>query len=361
MTSQQRQIRFWAVGMIAFLLILYALRGVLVPFVAAMAVAYFLDPVCDRLERLGCSRSLATTIVSACFVVALVLALLLVLPALQRQVIDLATRVPGYLDILTSRWLPQLQTVATRLGLSSLSDFKSQASGQIGSIVGWLAGLIGGLVTSGVALANLLSLIFITPIVAFYLLRDWDRLVAQVDGLLPRPYIETIRHELREVDRTLAGFARGQATVCLLLAIYYGLGLSLIGLDFGLAIRIVIGVLSFIPYVGSVSGFLAALAIALAQFDSWLPVGFVVGLFGLGQFLEGYVLTPRLVGDRVGLHPVWVIFALIAGGATFGFVGLLLAVPAAAVAGVLLRFAARRYRESHYFRGDPPWPSSPLP
>ena len=161
------------------------------------------------------------------------------------------------------------------------------------------------------------------------------------------------------VDRTLAGFVRGQATVCLVLAAYYGIGLTVIGVDFGLVVGIGIGLISFIPYLGSITGFVVSVGIALAQFDSLLPVGLVVGLFAFGQFLEGYVLTPRLVGDRVGLHPVWVIFALLAGGSLFGFVGLLLAVPAAAVIGVLPRFAVLRSRDSRYYRGDPTWPSSP--
>ena len=219
--------------------------------------------------------------------------------------------------------------------------------------------MIAGVVTSSVALANLLSLLFITPVVAFYLLRDWDRLKNQTNSLLPQRHAETIRQQLALVDRTLAGFVRGQATVCLVLAAYYGIGLTVIGVDFGLVVGIGIGLISFIPYLGSITGFVVSVGIALAQFDSWLPVGLVVGLFAFGQFLEGYVLTPRLVGDRVGLHPVWVIFALLAGGSLFGFVGLLLAVPAAAVIGVLTRFAVLRYRKSRYYQGDPTWPSSP--
>jgi predicted PurR-regulated permease PerM len=356
--DRSRQIRFWLLALLGFLIVLYLLRAMLLPFVAGMAVAYFLDPVCDRLQRLGCSRVWATTIVSICFILVLVLAILLILPTLQNQVLSFVTRLPGYLDRLFSHLLPQLQEIGKRLGIASLADLRSQASGQVGAIVGWVAGALAGLVTSSVALANLLSLLFITPVVAFYLLRDWDRLRNQTNSLLPQRHAATIRQQLAEVDRTLAGFVRGQATVCLALAAFYGIGLTVIGVDFGLAVGIGIGLISFIPYLGSITGFVVSVGIALAQFDSWEPVAVVIGLFACGQFLEGYVLTPRLVGDRVGLHPVWVIFALLAGGTLFGFVGLLLAVPAAAVIGVLTRFAVLRYRESPYYQGDPTWPSS---
>jgi predicted PurR-regulated permease PerM len=358
-SATRRQLRFWLLSLALFLILLYVLRGILLPFVAGMAIAYFLDPLCDRLEALGFSRSWAVAIVGIGFVLIVAAALLVVLPMLQNQVVELANRLPGYATKLSQHLLPQLQALAARFGIASLSDLGSNAAGQAGSLVGWLGKALLRVFSSGVALANLLSLLFITPVVAFYLLRDWDRLVAHVDGLLPRAHAAVIRAQLREIDRSLAGFARGQATVCLLLAIYYAVGLSLAGLDFGLAVGLGIGLFSFVPYVGSIAGFITAVGIALAQFDSWLSIGLVVTIFAVGQFLEGNVLAPRLVGNRVGLHPVWVIFALLAGGALFGFVGLLLAMPVAAVAGVLIRFAVARYRDSPYYRGEPPWPSSP--
>jgi predicted PurR-regulated permease PerM len=353
------QLRFWLIGLALFLIVLYLLRGILLPFVAGMAVAYFLDPICDWLEAHGCSRNWATVIVSVGFAIVVVIALLLLVPMLQRQIFDFAGRLPGYVDALINRVLPQLQSVVDRLGIGNLADLRSSAGAQVGSVVSWIGSALARVVSSGVALANLLSLLFITPVVAFYLLRDWDRLVRQIDALLPRDHRDTIHAQLLEINRNLAGFARGQATVCLVLAIFYAGGLSLIGLDFGLVVGLGIGLLSFIPYVGSIAGLITAVTIALAQFNSWGPVGLVLACFAIGQILEGYVLTPRLVGDRVGLHPVWVIFALLAGGALFGFVGLLLAVPTAAVIGVLTRFAVAQYRNSRYFRGDPPWPSSP--
>ena len=357
--SGRGQLAFWLIGFALFLLALYLLRGILLPFVAGMAVAYILDPICDWLERHRCSRLWATTIVSIGFGVVVVVALLVVVPLLERQVIDFAGRLPGYVNSAADRLLPQLQIIAERLGIGSLADLRSSVSTQIGAIMSWIGGALIRIVSSGVAFANLLSLLFITPVVAFYLLRDWDHFVARIDDLLPRAHRETIRAQLRQIDRNLAGFARGQASVCVALAIYYAVGLSLVGLEFGLVVGLGIGLISFIPYVGSITGLIVSLGIALAQFPTWGPVFLVLGVFVVGQILEGYVLTPRLVGNRVGLHPVWVIFALLAGGALFGFVGLLLAVPAAAVIGVLVRFGVQQYLASRYFRGDPPWPSSP--
>ncbi len=353
------QLYFWLIGFALLLVALYLLRGILLPFVAGMAVAYVLDPICDWLEKHRCSRNWATVIVSIGFGIVIVLALLILVPILERQLIDFAGRLPGYVNSAADRLLPQLQTVAERLGIGSLADLRASVSTQIGGIVSWMGAAVIRIVSSGVAFANLLSLLFITPVVAFYLLRDWDHFVARIDDLLPRAHRDTIQAQLRQIDRSLAGFARGQASVCLVLAAYYGVGLSLVGLEFGLVVGLGIGMISFIPYVGSITGLVVSLGIALAQFSDWGPVFIVLGVFVVGQILEGYVLTPRLVGNRVGLHPVWVIFALLAGGTLFGFVGLLLAVPAAAVIGVLVRFATQQYLASRYFRGDSQWPNSP--
>ena len=189
--DRARQIRFWLLALLGFLLVIYLLRAMLLPFVAGMAVAYFLDPVCDRLQRLGCTRVWATTIVSICFILVLVLAILLILPTLQSQIMSFAQRLPGYLDRLLNTVWPELQKLGARLGIESLADLRSQASGMVGGIVAWVGGALAGLVTSGVALANLLSLLFITPVVAFYLLRDWDRLKRETDSLLPERHAAT--------------------------------------------------------------------------------------------------------------------------------------------------------------------------
>ena len=197
-----------------------------------------------------------------------------------------------------------------------------------------------------------LRLLVITPLVAFYLLRDWDRIVARIDSLLPSRIRPIVREQAKEIDDILAGFVRGQATVCLLLGVFYAVGLSLAGLDFGVIVGLGTGLISFIPYFGMTIGLVTGMGIAVAQFADWVPIAIVAGVFAVGQVLEGNVITPRLVGNRVRLHPVWVIFAVLAGGALFGFTGILLALPAAAVIGVLVRFAVSRYQGSSLFDRD---------
>jgi predicted PurR-regulated permease PerM len=350
--TAERQLRFWLIGLALFGIALYLLRGVLLPFVAGMAVAYLLDPVCDRLERWGCSRTLATCLVLGGFILVAAFGLMLLVPLIQRQAVDLAMRLPDLIQSVVSRAGPILHFLQERYQIEGLAQLRSMMGGQIGGFLQWLANALGRVVTGGLALFNLLSLIFITPIVTFYLLRDWDRLVARIDAWLPRQHAAVIRAQVRLIDRTLAGYARGQATVCVVLGVFYAVGLTLIGLDYGLSVGLLAGLLSFIPFVGAIVGFATAIGLAFAQFADWMPIVLVGAVFVIGQALEGNFLTPKLVGDRVGLHPVWVIFALLAGGALFGFVGVLLALPAAAVTGVLTRFALERYLGSSYYRGD---------
>jgi len=366
--TTQRQYRFWLAGLLLALIALYLLRGVLLPFVAGLALAYFLDPLCDRLEKWGCGRVLATTIVLIGFSVFLVAVLLLLIPLIQSQIIGLVASLPVLVAGLVARVEPLLQLADEHLSPQETADLKSALGSQAGSVVQWIGGALGAMLSSGLALVNILSLIFITPVVTFYLLRDWDHLVARIDGCLPRQHADVIRAQARLIDQTLAGYARGQATVCLVLGIFYAAGLSVVGLDYGLIVGVLAGLLSFVPYVGTITGFVTSMGLAFAQFPDWLSIGLVFGIFLIGQALEGYVLTPRLVGDRIGLHPVWVIFALLAGGALFGFVGVLLGLPAAAVVGVLTRFGLGRYMGSTYYRGQgeraiaaPPEPPAPPP
>lgn len=363
--SSSRQIRFWLIGFAVFVVALWLLRAVLLPFVAGMAIAYFLDPVADRLEKWGLSRLMATIVITVGIVVALVAGLVLLVPLLQAQIASFLARLPGYIDMLREAAEPFLETVMERLPPDQVQTLRESATGYVGNVLSFIGGLLKGLVTGGVALLNLVSLLFITPVVAFYQLRDWDRMVAKVDSWLPRQHADTIRARFREVDDTLAGFLRGQASVCLVLGAFYAIGLTIVGLDLGLLVGLGAGLISFIPYLGTISGFVVGIGLALAQFDSYGPVLAVAGVFVVGQMVEGNFLTPKLVGDRIGLHPVWVIFALLAGGALFGFVGLLLAVPVAAVVGVLARFFLGQYLKSSIYRGpggqrrDLPPPSSP--
>jgi predicted PurR-regulated permease PerM len=349
MTRGTRQRWFWLAALAIGVLALYLLREVLAPFVAGAAVAYLLDPLCDRLQRMGLGRTLATTVVTIAFVVIVALLLLLLLPTLYHQVISFIESLPAIVETVRERVQPLIEDLREAAGHTA--QIRQAAGDFAGRAVNWALQAPGALVTGGLALVNILSLVFITPVVTFYLLRDWDRVLAHIDSLLPREHADTIREQARLVNETLSGFVRGQATVCFLLGAFYAVALSLAGLNFGLVIGLVAGVLSFIPFVGTIFGFVASSGVAFAQFDEWHRIAIVVAIFVFGQVVEGNVLTPKLVGDRVRLHPVWVIFALLAGGALFGFVGVLLAVPTAAVIGVLTRFAVSRYTASPIYAG----------
>lgn len=353
MTSAQRY-GFWLAGLAAALVLLYLLRGALLPFVAGMAIAYFLDPLADRLQRSGLSRTLATSVITAAFFLVVVLLVIILVPIIEDQVVSFAQKVPGYVQTLSEKLDPLIREAQRRLSPRDIERLRSSVGEYAGTLFGWLFDLSRRLLTGGLAVLEILSLVFITPIVTFYMLRDWDAMVAKVDSWLPRRHADTIRAQFREINRTLSGFVRGQATVCLALGTFYGIGLSLAGLDLGLVIGLLSGLFSFVPYLGTISGFVAGVGLAFAQTQDWRLPAIVAGVFVAGQVIEGNFLTPKLVGDRVGLHPVWVMFALLAGGALFGFVGILLAVPVAAVIGVLMRFAMSRYLESPLYTGNHP-------
>lgn len=352
--SGERRFAYWMAGLALFLAAVFVLRGILLPFVLGMAVAYFLDPAADYLERLGLSRALSATVLTLVFLVCGVAFLLLLVPLLQSQILALAARAPEYAEMLRERAEDVLAMVQARLSPEDLERLRAALEDVAGDAVGWIGKLISGLWSGGLALFNLVSLAVITPVVTFYLLRDWDKLVAKLDQWLPRDHAATIRAQATLIDGTLEAFVRGQAIVCALLGTFYGLGLSLVGLEFGLIVGLVTGLISFVPYFGMLTGFVVGVGLAVIQFDSMTPVALVAAVFVVGQVIEGNFVSPKLVGDRVGLHPVWMIFALMAGGALFGFIGVLLAVPVAAIIGVLSRFALQRYLAGPLYGGDGP-------
>ena len=343
--SPERQFRFWIVGLAVFLLLLWLLSEILLPFVAGMAIAYFFDPVCDRLERWGFSRVMATVAVTGLFVIAFLLVLGLLIPVAVGQAAEVARAVPAVVDLLRER-LAELLTTVEAEQPEVLDRVREFVASRLGDAAAWLTSLAGNILTGGLAVISLLSLLFITPVVAFFLLRDWDAMVAKIDGWLPRQHAPTIRRLASETDDILAGYVRGMATVCLVLGSFYAVGLSLIGLNGGLFVGLLAGALSFIPYLGAMGGLLLSVGLAFAQFDSYWLIGGTAAIFFVGQAVEGNYLTPKLVGEKFGLHPVIVIFALLAGGTLFGFTGVLIALPAAAVAGVLVRFALQQYLHS---------------
>lgn len=350
--SVEKKTVFWLAGLAVFILILNSLSGVLLPFVAGMAIAYFLDPVADRMEAWGVSRTLATTLIVLGFFIVTGGILFLLIPLLQAQVIELASLIPELIDRAREYLEPILERIQANLAPDALDRLKEAAGSYAGTAIEWFSGLVGGIWKGGLAFFNLMSLIIITPVVVFYLLRDYDLIVAWVDGYLPRDARATIHEQARAVDDAIAGFVRGQACVCLVLATWYGTALTVVGLDSGLLVGLGAGAISFIPYVGAAIGLITGVSIALAQFSVWTQIVVVALIFIIGQTAESYILTPRLVGGRIGLHPVWIIFALLAGGALFGFTGVLLAVPVAAIIGVLTRFGLQRYKSSPLFSGN---------
>ncbi|MCB1518643.1 MAG: AI-2E family transporter [Hyphomicrobiaceae bacterium] len=349
--SLQKQFWIW-IALFAFtILALWVFRGILLPFVVGMGLAYLLNPAVEWLDNHHFSRFWATSIVMVVVVVLVVGAFLLVVPLVVPQVISLGQLLPGYvseLQKLVNQWLPELHAY---LGDEQFARFENSLSDLLRSGVSIAGNLTAQVMQSGLTMLNALGLLIVTPVVAFYLLLDWDKLTKTIDDLLPRAHREEIQSVLGDIDRAMAGVIRGQGSVVLLLAAFYGISLSLAQLNFGLAIGVAAGLLSFVPYIGFLVGFVLSVGVALVQFwPDGLMVGLIVGIFLVGQFLEGNVLYPKFVGSSIGVHPVWLMFSLFAVGILFGFVGLLLAVPFVAIAGVLVRFAIRKYREGPLYK-----------
>jgi len=349
----QKQVIIWTAAFAVLIMLLWLLGGVMLPFIAGLVLAYFLDPVADALERLGLPRLAATLVILICAILILVTALIIIAPVLADQIGRFASDLPNIIRELVARF-DELAPNWLKAQLANTGmDVQGSMAGFAGKAAGWILALLSSIWSGGMALVNLVSLLVVTPIVAFYMLEDWDRMVAKVDSWLPRDHAPTIRALASEIDQAMAGFIRGQGTVCILLGAFYAIGLSLAGLKFGLAIGLFAGFLTFIPYAGAMIGGILAIGVGLVQFwPDIVSILLVVGVFAVGQFLEGNFLSPKLVGKSVGLHPVWLMFALLAFGYLFGFAGLLLAVPLAAAAGVLVRFGLRQYLTSKLYLGE---------
>ena len=362
----QRQMLFWLGGFVALLLCLYHLSGVLMPFAAGLVLGYLLDPVVNRLQRMGLNRLGAALFILAMFILAVALTMILLLPVLGHQFASFIEKFPQYVVRVQSLASDGSGSMIDKyfggainyLGLQgavSAEDIRRSLSDAVSQSLQWFASFIRSLISGSAALVSVFSLLIVTPVVAFYILLDWDRMIAAIDTWLPLKHRDTIRMLARDIDRALAGFVRGQSIVCLILGLYYGLALTIIGLNFGFLIGFATGILGFVPYVGALAGLVLSLCVAVAQgWPSWSLPLLVLAVFGLGQILEGYILSPNLVGASVGLHPVWMMLALFAFGSLFGFTGLLLAIPAAAALGVLARFGLQRYLASPLYRGDKP-------
>jgi predicted PurR-regulated permease PerM len=352
----QRQIAFWIVALAVAVVLLLVLRTVLLPFVAGFALAYLLDPLADRLQRIGIGRLGASLVILILFVLIFIVLLVVVVPLGAQQVGAFVQRLPSYVARLQQLAVEQGGPLIEKLGGSTaLPEMQTSVGNLLSQGIAWVGTFLQSLWSGGQALLSIFSLLVVTPVVAFYMLVDWDRMVTTIDSWMPVRQRDTIRSIVRDIDTAIAGFVRGQAMVCIILGTFYAVGLSMIGLNFGAMIGLTSGILSFIPYVGSLTGLILSMGVAIVQFwPDWTWILATLGVFVFGQFVEGNILSPKLVGDSVGLHPVWLMFALLAFGALFGFVGLLLAVPLAAAMGVIARFALKQYLASPLYRGTDP-------
>lgn len=358
----QKQFLIWAISLAVLVLALWLLSPVLLPFIAGLVLAYFLDPVADRLQSWGLSRLTAALLIVFLAIVVLVTSLVVLAPMLTDQIGKFAGELPALMQSLSVRfnnWAPQWMKDALS---QSGTDIQGSVTQFAGKAADWILSVLKTVLSGGLALVNLVSLLVVTPIVAFYMLVDWDDMISTIDSWVPREHVETVRAIGRDINSAMAGFIRGQGSVCLVLGIFYAAALSFAGLKFGMAIGLLAGALTFIPYAGALIGGVLAIGVALVQFwPEYWSIGLVAAIFGVGQFLEGNFLSPKLVGKSIGLHPVWLMFALFAFGYAFGFVGLLLAVPLAAAVGVLVRFGLRQYLASRLYLGTDDLEGSPVP
>lgn len=344
----REQFKYWGAAAIGIVVALWFLGDVLLPFILGGAIAYLLDPVADRLERMGLTRTAAVALITVVAILIFIVMVLLVVPALIGQAADLFDTAPKLFsnlrDFLVARFPDLVDSESTlRQSLVAVGDRVQEYGGK----------LLETALSSAASIINVVLLFVIVPVVAVYLLLDWDNMVARIDELLPRDHAPVIRQLARDIDKTLASFIRGMGTVCLILGTYYAVALMLAGLQFGLVVGFIAGLITFIPYVGALVGGALAVGLALFQFwGEWLQIALVALIFMVGQVIEGNLLTPKLVGSSVGLHPVWLLLALSVFGSLFGFVGMLVAVPVAAVLGVVARFATRQYLDSLLYRGQ---------
>jgi len=347
-----RPLAFWLATFAVLAAMLWLLHDILLPFVTGIALAYMLAPLADCAERLGMNRTLAALLIVGVLVISLIVLMLLLVPLLMQQGVALVSHLRGYFtrvkELIVDSNIPWLKWLGTAESDKSFSDLVSQAAS-------WLLSFSYSLWSGGKALVSFASVLIVMPVVTFYLIRDWHPMMAKVDSWIPVGHRDTVRQLAREIDAAIGGFLRGQFGVCLVLGCYYAIALMLVGLDFGLLIGLLAGVITFVPYIGSMTGLMVAASVALAQFwPDWRRIALVVAIFLVGQFIEGNIVSPKFVGERVGLHPVWLIFAMFAFGYLFGFVGLLVAVPLGAAIAVLLRFGLRQYFASPLYRGDKP-------
>ncbi len=350
--NMKRQIFFWLGTLIFFILFMFVFGSILLPFVAGIVLAYFLNPIVQVLEKFGIRRVFGTVLITLFIVITFVASLVILIPVISWQIQQfMSDGLPVYINRIQTFFVEHDFDWIRRYFGSDPNELRNNIKGFLGEGSDFITSLLNSLLKSGKSIVNIVSLFVVAPVVAFYMLLDWPRMVTAIDSLIPRDHLETVRSIFHEMDRAIAGFVRGQGTVCLILGGYYAIGLTIAGLNFGLLIGMFIGLISFVPYIGTMSGFVLSVGIAWVQFypNNWGGIIVVMALFLIGQFIEGYILQPKLVGSSVGLHPVWLMFSLFAFSSLFGFTGMLVAIPAAAAVGVLVRFALHTYLSSQMY------------
>ena len=340
---------FWVSLFLGLIFFLWLLKDSLLPFILAACLAYILDPLVDRLELYRVSRTWATIMVMVLGLGAIILIVLLILPLFQTQILLMGERIPYYTQVIQEQGMPFFDQVLLYLNIDNVASLRETITDYFGSIMSWIGSVLSGLISGGFVVFDILMILIITPFVTFYLLRDWNRLTEGIDSFLPQDVAPVIREQFQEIHKTLMQFIFGQFLICVTLAVFYSGCLLWIGLDFALLIGVMSGVISFVPYIGTLFGFIVGIGFAYLQFGTVEIVLLTAAVFIFGNFVEGYILQPKLVGSSVGLHPVSVIFALVAGGTLLGFIGILLAVPVTAMIGVLVRFGLKRYLLSDFF------------
>lgn len=347
------QTAFWFTIFLIICALMWLFKDVLAPFFIGFVIAYLLNPIIRRLQTDKFSRKAATLSILTAFFTVLILAVAVVSPFATRELGQFIQEFPGYLNDLWMQLQPVVQDLQALLGIEYSNSIADTVQPFLGQATETGKGFLKGIFSGGMAVVDFTITLFITPIVAYFLIKDWPKITEWVDDLMPRNHENDLNHILKQIDQKLAGFIRGQLTVCLVLGIGYAIALTIAGLKYGFLIGLMAGLLSIIPYVGSAVGLATAVIVAWFQAGEISYVGIIAVIFLVGQFLEGNFLSPKLVGDSVGMHPLWVLFAVMAGGAVFGIVGMILAVPVAAVAGVLISFFIGIYKKSALYQEKP--------
>lgn len=351
--SIKTQAMFWGGALALFFAFVWAFKGVLTPFILGIAIAYLLEPLVRLLHKIGIKRWLASLLMLVLFFITLALIFVFIGPPVYRELTELVRKIPDYAQQLVTMSMPYIETVQAKMGFNGVDQFKTLLQENAGKIFKAGTGVLAGLATGGQLFMSFMTIILLSPIVAFFMMREWPKATAYVEGLYPESHAATIKSLLKKIDLKIAGFVRGQLMVAFVLGIVYAVVLSIAGLDYGFLIGICAGLAGIIPLVGSTLGLIVSVVVAWLQSGGDLGfVGMIAAIFIVGQVLEGNVLSPKLIGDSVGLHPLWILFALMAGGSLFGIAGMLLAVPVTASAGVLIGYAIDQYKDSKLYR-DP--------